>query len=117
MGLDRLATALRAAGWRMRRGALVGGVVAVLVATAFGFLTAALYLALAGAAGAIAACLAIAGAYLVIALVVYLAARSTAQAPPARAAGPEPDAISQLIDTFLAGVRAGREGFGRDRRP
>lgn len=120
MSIDRIVDAAREATRRAGRGLVAGAVVAVLTGVAFGFLTAALYMAFAGQVGAVAACLAVAGLYLVAALLVVLVARKAGGArseprrPPERPGLP-PDAIGHLVATFLAGVRAGREGFGRDR--
>lgn len=120
MSLDRIVCAARDAARRAQRGVILGGILAVLVGTAFGFATAALYLALAGAAGALVACLAIAAGYLAVALLIVALARRGAPPPegrpPRERPGLEPDAVSHLIATFLAGVRAGREGFDRKRR-
>ncbi len=121
MNLDRIVFAVEAAARRVRAGAILGCVVATLGVTAFGFATAALYLALAAEMRPVFACLAIAGGYLLAALVVLLLARSGG-APPGSPPPPlerpraEPDAVSHLIATFLAGMRAGREGFRRDDR-
>ena len=121
MILRRLLHGLRAAVRRAVRNVLAGCIVAMLVAIAFGFGTAALYMALAARIGALFACLAVGGIYLVVALFVLLVAR-VAGPPPADLPGPpdrgglEQDAVIDLIATFLAGVRAGREGFGRKRK-
>lgn len=123
MNLDRIARtvtgAAEEAARRAQKGAIVGCVLATLGVTAFGFATAALYLALVAEMRPVYACLAVAGAYLAVALVVLLLARITgkrrkpAPRPPVEQRPPEPDAVSELIATFLAGVRAGREGFRR----
>lgn len=119
MSLDRIVGAVDAALRRARKGAVVGCVMATLAVTAFGFATAALYLALAEAMQPVFACLVIAGACLVVALLVLLLARSggdgRARRPPPEPPRGDTDAVSYLIATFLAGVRAGREGFRRDR--
>ena len=122
MNLDQIVCAVEGALKKAQRGLVVGCLLAALLAVAFGFATAALYLALAAEMKPVYACLVIAGAYLVVALIVVLVARSGNGSKPARRPPPperpglEPDAVSQLIATFLAGVRAGREGFGRRRR-
>lgn len=121
MNLDRIVSvvecAAEEAARRVQRGVVLGCVLAALLAVAFGFATAALYLALATELSPLHACLAVAGAYLVAALIVLLVARSgngrprpRRRPPPERRDG-DSDAVSQLIATFLAGVRAGREGF------
>lgn len=123
MNLDRITRtvtcAAEEAARRAQKGAIVGCVLATLGVTAFGFATAALYLALVAEMRPVYACLAVAGAYLVVALVVLLLARRgkgrrPARHPPPERRPPEPDAVSELIATFLAGVRAGREGFRRE---
>lgn len=125
MSLDRIVSAVESALKRTQRGLIVGCVLAALLAAAFGFATAALYLALAAQMQPLYACLVIAGGFLVLALLVLLVARAgnapDTRRPPRERPDPErpglePDAVSHLIATFLAGVRAGREGFGRRRR-
>lgn len=122
MNLDQIVCAVEGAVRKAQRGLVVGCLLATLLTVAFGFATAALYLALAAEMKPVYACLVVAGAYLVLALIVFVVGRSgngsrTAQRPPPpERPGLEPDAVSQLIATFLAGVRAGREGFGRRRR-
>lgn len=123
MNLDQIVCAVEGAVRKAQRGLVVGCLLATLLTVAFGFATAALYLALAAEMKPVYACLVVAGAYLVVAIIVLLLGRSgngskTAQRPPPPPERPglEPDAVSQLIATFLAGMRAGREGFGRRRR-
>lgn len=122
MTLDQIVGAVEAAVRKAQRGLVLGCVLAAVLTVAFGFATAALYLALAAEMKPVHACLAIAGGYLAVALVVLLAARSGGSArerrppPPPDRRGLEPDAVSHLIATFLAGMRAGREGFGRRKR-
>ena len=104
---------------RAQRGIALGLVLAVLGTTAFGFAVAAVYLALAAEMRPLYACLVIAGACVALALLAVLIARSGGGKPARRPPEPPPpprDAVSNLIATFLAGVRAGREGFDRDRR-
>lgn len=121
MNLDRIVSTLEGALRKTQRGLVVGGILAALLTVAFGFATAALYLALATMMVPVHACLVIAGAYVVVALIVLLVARSgngstPEPPPPPERPGVEPDAVSHLVATFLAGMRAGREGFGRRRR-
>ncbi len=122
MNLDRIVSTLEGALRKTQRGLVVGGILAALLTVAFGFATAALYLALVTMMVPVHACLVIAGAYVVVALIVLLVARSgngstpEQPPPPEERPGAEPDAVSHLVATFLAGMRAGREGFGRRRR-
>lgn len=120
MNLDQIVRITRKAEQRAQRVVFVGGLMMLLTATAIGFATAALYLALAPWLGAVNACLLIAAADLVIVLAIFVLARRPGEAkrerrPPPERSELEPDAISHLINTFLAGVRAGREGFGPKR--
>ena len=125
MNLDHIVCAVECAveeaARRVQRGIVLCTVLTVLGATAFGFATAAVYLALAAEMRPLYACLVIAGACLALALLAVLIARGGGgggkpeRRPPERPR-PPPDAVSHLIATFLAGVRAGREGFDRDRR-
>lgn len=118
MNLDRIVSAVDETLRKAQRGLVIGCILAALLTVVFGFATAALYLALAAEMRPVYACLVVAGGYLAVALLVLLAARIGRSSPPKRPPPPEhpglePDAVSQLIATFLAGVRAGREGFGR----
>lgn len=120
MNLDQIISFTRRAERRAQRVAFVGGLMMLLTATAIGFATAAVYLALAPHLGAVNACLLIAMANLLIALVIFLMVRGAGETERERESPPErpelePDAISHLIATFLAGVRAGRQGFAPKR--
>ena len=120
MELDRIARMAGDSARRARRTLLVGGALALLAVTALGFATAALYLSVSELAGPPLACLVIAAGYGLAALGVWLALLDHGEARQSRSSsvspGLERDAVSELIATFLAGVRAGREGFGRDDR-
>ena len=121
MLFEQITGAARDAVRHTGRELVIAAVAGILGAIALGFTTAAIYLALARAVGSIGACLVVAGIYLAGALLVYLLTRGSRPSPPPPRRPPEregldPDAVSHLIATFLAGVRAGREGFGRKRR-
>ncbi len=84
------------------------GLAAIFLAVGAGFLTAALYIALAAAQGTTVALLVIGGGYTAIGMGLVLWARSVAPTPRGEpAAGDIP--VAAMIEAFAVGMAAGRQ--------
>lgn len=109
MGLSEISEAAGRAAAMASRQLLVAVASTIFGLTAFGFATAALYIAISSEVGALRACIAVAVMFAAVAVALRVNSRPVTSRQPATTPPPREDAIQHLVSTFVAGVGAGRE--------